>query len=94
MNGTTLSAADALGTLFCDVAEGRRNLGEVLEAVAQWQDDMAAREAAIRSLVRNPSTDAMVLRARGMYLASLALATRLETIVTGRALPSPVKLPR
>ena len=89
MNGR-LSATASLGSAIHDVAENRISLGQLLEVVKNWEADMASREAeAIRANQETGDGVLMATRARGMHLAVLALAVRLEMLLEGKSLSDP-----
>lgn len=89
MNGR-LSATASLGSAIHDVAESRIRLGDLLEVVKNWEADMAAREAeAIRHNQETGDGVLMATRARGMHLAVLALAVRLEMLLEGKSFSDP-----
>lgn len=87
---TRLSVTASLGSAIHDVAEGRQRLGDLLEVVKNWEADMESREReAIRQNQATGTEVLMATRARGMHLAVLALAVRLEMLLEGKSLSDP-----
>jgi hypothetical protein len=77
-----ISVTQALGTIIHDVAENRISLGDVLETIKTWESDMDARTlVSTHSASKVTKVDPMALRARGMHLAVLSLAVRLEVLM-------------
>jgi hypothetical protein len=76
-----ISVTEALGTIIHDVAENRICLSDVMETIKTWETDMDARAVAITHATIATKFDPMALRARGMHLAVLSLAVRLEALM-------------
>ena len=90
MNGH-VSVTPSLGRLITQVVDGSRSLNSVLETVERWETDMESRErAAIRANEGTGETVIMAVRARGMHLAALSLGVRLELLLEGTDLQTPI----
>jgi hypothetical protein len=80
-----ISVTQALGSIIHDVAENRMCLGDVLETIKTWESDMYARALVVTHATIGTKFDPMALRARGMHLAVLSLAVRLDILMRRHA---------
>jgi hypothetical protein len=89
-----ISVTEALGTIIHDVAENRISLGDVLETIKTWETDMDARAlVSTHASTIGTKSDPMALRARGMHLAVLSLAVRLEVLMRSASVDQPAGQP-
>jgi hypothetical protein len=89
-----ISVTEALGTIIHDVAENRICLSDVLETIKTWEGDMDARTlVSTHSASKVTKIDPMALRARGMHLAVLSLAVRLEVLMRSASVDQPAGQP-